>query len=356
MNAFVNCSSLKELTISNGLRSIGEAFRNCDNLEKVNIPSIGAWCKISFYEGNGHPLRNANLYLNGQLLTNLIIPDNVEKLSNYAFYGCKSLKSVVIPNTVKTIGKNCFEGCANLETASITSTNVEKISAACFKNCPKFWKLCYYGISYINSSFADEAFTGTLYNTEGFLYVPKNMVNAFKTQSGWKNWKNILSFDDIDDMCEAPTIEFMDSSLRFYSSTPGAKYRYSIEDDDIISNQSSDGVVELKATYRITAYAVADGYKDSEKVTVSLFWINGETETDNIIQVQKRCVSVSSDNGCIKITGVNEGEQISLYNTKGSLLYTSRANNGIFQSANIGSSGEIIIIKVANDSLKYMVK
>ena len=44
----------------------------------------------------------------------VVIPDEVTKIGNGAFWGCRDLASVVIPDSVTTIGEYAFCGCHNL--------------------------------------------------------------------------------------------------------------------------------------------------------------------------------------------------------------------------------------------------
>ena len=61
------------------------------------ISDIVAWCAISFGSLHGNPVYYARyLYLNGELITDLTIPDSVTSIGSYVFYGCSSLSSVTI--------------------------------------------------------------------------------------------------------------------------------------------------------------------------------------------------------------------------------------------------------------------
>ena len=51
------------------------------------------------------------LYLNGSLVTDLVIPEGVTAIGDYAFSHCRSLTSVAIPDSVTSIGYRAFDHC-----------------------------------------------------------------------------------------------------------------------------------------------------------------------------------------------------------------------------------------------------
>lgn len=114
--AFYYCSGLTSISFPASVASIGNmAFDGCTNLSSVNISDLVAWCNISF-KGN-NPLSFAhNLYLNGEELKDLKIPNSVKQICGKAFSGCTSITSVDIPNSVSTIGDNAFSDCTSLTT------------------------------------------------------------------------------------------------------------------------------------------------------------------------------------------------------------------------------------------------
>lgn len=140
-HAFANCINLQNITWGPDVKSSGQnAFGNCTNLIQVNISNIAAWCSIDFLGGNytnalGNPLYYArNLYLNGELVTDLTIPDGVLNIDGYVFYNCSNLRSVIVPDSVTTIGNSVFYNCSNLTRIELPN-NMESIGVRAFNNC-----------------------------------------------------------------------------------------------------------------------------------------------------------------------------------------------------------------------------
>ena len=134
-NAFYGYSWLKSVTIGSGVTKIeGGSFANCKNLTSIYYTGgVAGWCEIS---GLGAiMLESRTLYIGGKkVIGDLVIPDGVTKISDYAFYNCSGLTSIIIPNSVTSIGNSAFEDCNGLTSITI-GNGVTSIGDAAFRNC-----------------------------------------------------------------------------------------------------------------------------------------------------------------------------------------------------------------------------
>lgn len=121
--AFDDCLSLTSVTIPSSVKNIERcAFQGCDNLTKAEFASIESLLEIDFGPFYANPLWSAHsLYINGTEVTEIVIPNTINRIGSYAFEGCSGLTSVIIPNSVKSIGTGAFLDCDNLSKAEFAS-------------------------------------------------------------------------------------------------------------------------------------------------------------------------------------------------------------------------------------------
>ena len=230
-NAFCGCSCLTSITIPNSVKSIGSgAFRDCTNLTSVHISDIAAWCRIFFYGVYGdisNPLYYAHhLYLNGEEIKDLIIPNGVTTIKQAAFYECSGLTSVVIPNSVTIIGESAFASCTGLTSIEIPNSvtsirrsafagcsgltsvtignSVTSIGSYAFENCKNLRQVV--SMNTTPPEIDPSVFSGLDYSSCE-LIVPSESVALYWIHPYWEKFQNIRGVDNINDYITEIAIE-----------------------------------------------------------------------------------------------------------------------------------------------------
>ena len=157
---FWGCTGLTSIVIPNSIENIRDgAFYGCTGLTDIYYTGdMADWCNISFGSSDANPMYYAeNLYINGELIQKeLVIPDGVTGIKDYAFANCSSLTSIVIPNSVGSIGLGAFYGCTGL-TSIVIPDSLESIGIMAFEGCSGLTDVYYTGdvAGWCNISFSD---------------------------------------------------------------------------------------------------------------------------------------------------------------------------------------------------------
>lgn len=115
--AFMNCASLQRMKLGGALTTVGKsAFEGCTGMTRVDVTDEGAWCKISFSNEHSNPLScGHHLFVDGEEVVDMVIPDSVTGISAYAFYNATALVSVTFPAGLASVGASAFKGCSSLK-------------------------------------------------------------------------------------------------------------------------------------------------------------------------------------------------------------------------------------------------
>ena len=93
---FNNCYALEDVTISDGVESIGRwSFSQCSALKSIVIPGSVKYI-------------NSYAFMNCRALESVTLNEGLQTILGGAFYGCDSYTEITIPESVTTIGSNAF--------------------------------------------------------------------------------------------------------------------------------------------------------------------------------------------------------------------------------------------------------
>lgn len=183
-HAFYQNGSVTSITIPSSVTTIKwDAFSFCSGLTRVNISDIVAWCNMTC---NSNPLFYAHhLYLNGNEVTDLVIPEGVTTIRNETFMLCTGLTSVTIGDDVTTIGNNAFEGCTSLTSVSI-GNSVTTIGGVAFESCTSLVNV---NLGNALTTISNHAFAGC--TSLSSINIPNSVTNigssAFNGCTGLKS-------------------------------------------------------------------------------------------------------------------------------------------------------------------------
>lgn len=135
-----------DLFVLDGYRLVGWATNANDNTVSCPIGSsftvlenrdfYAVWEAVIDMPVNGVVIKDNIVveYRADSGVTEVIIPDGVTAIGDYAFRGCTGVTSVVIPYGVMSIGSSAFEGCTGLVSVEIPAA-ITSIGSGAFSGC-----------------------------------------------------------------------------------------------------------------------------------------------------------------------------------------------------------------------------
>nr|WP_320037382.1 leucine-rich repeat domain-containing protein [uncultured Bacteroides sp.] len=149
---FFGLDKITEVILPKDINYISEnAFANCSELTTVGIPD-----KITYI---------GSAFFNCPKLKSMKLPGELVSIGSNAFLNCAGLTSVTIGNKVTLIGINSFSDCFLLEEIHCKALTPPKTDSSAFST---------YTLLYCK------------------LYIPKGSSKAYKSAEVWKDFVNVI--------------------------------------------------------------------------------------------------------------------------------------------------------------------
>lgn len=107
-----DCTGLTSIYIPESVKLMAyDPFKGCTGLTKAEFASIESLCNIEFIGEESNPLSQAHhLFINGEEIIDLVIPNTITSIGSQTFSGCSSLKSMVDASALTMDGEGFVSG------------------------------------------------------------------------------------------------------------------------------------------------------------------------------------------------------------------------------------------------------
>ncbi len=232
--AFSECTKLSAITVEDGNSTYRSVYNSIIDVSSKTL-IIGTSNTVIPNDGSVIAIA-PGAFKNCTALDEISIPEGITSIGNFAFAGCTSLKTIVIPNSVKEIGLGTFNKCTSLNTITLPFIG----SGAEDDENTNFGYIFADKLGASNSVVAKSLKTVKIQNTdkiaaEAFkdcsniesIKMPSNI--SFIGESAFANCKKLVAvyISNIEDWCKV-TFENLDSNpltyahnLSVYSSKDG---------------------------------------------------------------------------------------------------------------------------------------
>ena len=166
-------SGLESFAFPEGITAISDyGFNGCQGLRTVTLPST---------------LESIGAYTFGgtKLSGEIVIPAGVTHVGGSAFGGL-SITSLVW-NSDTPIPQKTFGGCSSLTTVTING-NVTSFDSDAFNSCMALSIITFTGVTAV--PVLNNSNTFLMNSIVSRIYVPENLVDAFKAAEGWKEYSD----------------------------------------------------------------------------------------------------------------------------------------------------------------------
>ena len=319
--AFYQCSNLSDVDLSN-VQTIGDnAFYKCSNLSDFDITNVQTIGEAAFYECSN--LSEIDFY-------------NVQTIGKNAFYKANGLTEITFYENLKEVGKEAFAFCENLKRVDMSRVYCDdykyqlKIDEKCFYYCSNLEEVLF---SETTASIGYRAFDYTsleiLELPEGLRFFGEDFISNPEPKPGLCVMKNLKSFI------------FPISCFKNYphrASCFAADFTASEELVDIVAKFVDPSQWQLihttfnpltyeKATLRVPVgtadlYRQCDGWKEFKNI------VEDPNVFSGVENVQSETEDIAIDGRCLRVNGDTD-VYIKIYDISGKCALEVQTVNGI---------------------------
>ena len=191
-----------------------------------------------------------------------------------AFLDCDNLQELTLPKHLTAIPEQMCASCKRL-TAIRIPASVTTIDFHAFEDCPLLTAVTHEARTPIT---VEKRLipTGDLFPNHSniSLLVPEGCKADYEADYYWKEFKEIVEYEEENRLCAAPTIAYDCGRLLLDCANPVEAECHAVITAGSTGEYSGNSI-HLTPTYTITAWATAEGYADSPRVTATVGWRNG---------------------------------------------------------------------------------
>jgi len=298
--------------------------------------------------------------------TELTIPENVERINDYAFNVVK-IKKLTIPSSVKEIGISNFADGVEIYNYAATPQKIGLLDKSYFDGCTMEDELIGVGASSYGIT-QEELDMQLSQPNSGTLHVPAGCMGAYAAADVWKNFAKIV--DDLPAVGGGATATPA-SGVRIVANVqkqmvyPPTMFAYEFlfsTHPTLTYDRSSSSINAVITSDNIEIYTDDLFYKDGQ-VTITNMSLQKMTffskSDDGIEKLEKDdipSVRFTVEGNTIHVSGMAANEHVSLYTTDGILTASAMTSAEGNASITLPAGQQVYIMKAGNTSFKLRVK
>lgn len=349
--AFRDCAALKDVSIGANVKQWGDrVLQGCKSLRDIHVDgdnpiltSVDAvlyskdmsaihYCSPSHYAEYGYGGRGE-----------FTIPETVTRVATESF---GDLTKLTIPSTLVNIGEYAFCWCENLTDVYNYATTPQQIQGN--------------GQDGFGGVFSSVVFDRPDWN-KCKLHVLPGCKAAYQAAEGWKDFEVIEEDLTLDGtVAEDNTPETVRNAVRLWLSD--SYYWYGLETNEFLFSS------EPKLTYARNFIGYVDDIVFTAKdVEITLFHDDVRSLDFTHLDDPNGIDAVTADDGQtvryditaqrIRVSGLQSGQSVSLFNLGGSQLSSAEADaQGKAELTLSGTSGTVYVVKVGGKAFKLTIK